>query len=777
VSVGVVITGRGAATCMGLSAHALWRGVAESRPALGPLTAMDLPPGQPLLPAMEGGQCPDLPPDFAPGLPREARYLRWVALEALRDAGLLDAHGRAAGGMRGRVILGTTLHGIRAGGEYLLRDDPGALRAFLAGATAHLALRGLGLHAGCATTCSACSSSLGAIALGVSALRTGQADYVLAGGYDPVSLYAWAGFNALRVVTSGPLRPFARGRTGMKLAEGYGLVVIERAPDARARGVRAHAVIAGWGESADAHHLTQPHPQGEGALRAAAEALARAGDAGTLPDLICAHATGTPDNDRAEAQAIGALLGPRAGQVPVVGLKSHLGHTLGGAGAVELIVAMSAIEHQVAPACAGLQDADVEYETLGVRTGPARPAHIARTLNLSLGFGGANTAMVLHAPALSSSTTSASAHDQPGAPRRAAITGTGVVLPGIVGTDAYLHALREGRDVTGGTIDEAGLGGVINLRRARRLSPYVKLSLAASALALRDAGAEGDAAFAHDLQVLLATAHGSPSLCYEYYQQIVRTGEGAGVLGANPVAFAEGVPNAAAAHVSATLGIKGVCQTIIGARTAGLDALSMAVQRVIDGTAGAVLVTAAEETHHSTDRAYRHFGLQAHEGAPRERDTPAGPHAPFVPTPGAAALLVEDEARARARGARILGFIQPGTMWCGQPAHLARGVRAALVGAGEAHIITTCPGTWLARAEQRELQGRRTSHAAAGVGECFSVLGPLGAIRALTAHTPGAEASAILATDWTGCASMVLVRGHRGAARAAVVEGAGAQGG
>src|SRR5207247_2511591 len=115
------------------------------------------------------------------------------------------------------------------------------LRAFLAGDTLRLATSGLQINGGAVTTCSACSSSLSSIALGVTLLQTGQADLVVAGGYDAISEYVWGGFNALRLVAEGPLRPFARDRRGMKLGEGYAIVVLERADDARQRGARTIA--------------------------------------------------------------------------------------------------------------------------------------------------------------------------------------------------------------------------------------------------------------------------------------------------------------------------------------------------------------------------------------------------------------------------------------------------------------------------------------------------------------------------------------------------------
>src|SRR5690606_34977483 len=159
-------------------------------------------------------------------------------------------------------------HGMRAGGRFLRTGDPTPLSDFLAGDVLQRAVGDRPLEGDALTTCSACSSSLGAVALAVTLLETGQLDLVVAGGYDTVSEYAYGGFNSLRLVAEGPLRPFAKNRQGMKLGEGYGLVVLERADAAARRGAKPLAQVLGFGESADAHHLTQPHPQGEGAAAA-----------------------------------------------------------------------------------------------------------------------------------------------------------------------------------------------------------------------------------------------------------------------------------------------------------------------------------------------------------------------------------------------------------------------------------------------------------------------------------------------------------------------------
>ena len=232
---------------------------------MGPMSAME----SPLPPGKDGGQAPDLPAEFEPTLPREARYLRWTIEAALRDAQLADAYTAD----RRATILGTTLHGMRAGGAFLRTNHYDKLQTFLAGDTLRLATDGLGFDGLAATTCSACSSSLGAVALAVTLLEHGEYDVIIAGGYDTISEYVWGGFNALRLISDPPLRPFTRGRCGMKVAEGYGIVVLERLADARRRGANVRAIVAGWGESADAFHLTRPQPEGSGALAAMRQAL------------------------------------------------------------------------------------------------------------------------------------------------------------------------------------------------------------------------------------------------------------------------------------------------------------------------------------------------------------------------------------------------------------------------------------------------------------------------------------------------------------------------
>jgi 3-oxoacyl-[acyl-carrier-protein] synthase II len=514
------------------------------------------------------------------------------------------------------------------------------------------AMRGLPVAGAALTTCSACSSGLGSIALGLTLLETDQADLVITGGYDPVSEYAYAGFDSLRLVAETSLRPFCTGRDGMKLAEGYGILVLERAADAARRGAPAQARVLGFGESADAHHLTQPHPQGEGAVRAVRAALASAGVEPEEVGLIAAHATGTPGNDVSEHAAYATVFGGGLGQIPVVGFKSHIGHCLGGAGAAELILSAMAMRNQAAPPTANITAADIEFPAITLIAGNARPARIRRTLNTSLGFGGANTCVVLGTPDTDRGAPHNGAPATP-APRDVLITGVGVVLPGIIGIDALGARLTErgapAVRADTGVVPEEQILPLLNVRRVRRVSDFSKLSLAAAALAYRDAGIDDPAPFGAECSAVLGTMLGSTGYSEVYYRQIITEGMGA----ANPMLFAEGVPNAASAQLSMMLGIKGSCQTIIGSRTSGLDALGLATLRIQCGLWDRAVVGAGEEYGALVNSAMRACGLYAGSSA----DLPFAGERGFATGAGAVVLILESASAAKARGARARGKV------------------------------------------------------------------------------------------------------------------------
>jgi 3-oxoacyl-[acyl-carrier-protein] synthase II len=773
----IVISGAGMITCLGADRETTWRAVLDGRCGMGPLTAIE----QPLPEGRDGGQAVDIPEDDGDrGKPREVRYLRRAIRDALADAGIADPASIPYPPERCGVLFGTTLHGMRAGGDFLRSNDPTPLRQFLAASTLRGAGTDLSHFAGlAATTCSACSSSLGSAALAVTLLRAGELDLVIAGGYDPVSEYVYGGFNSLRLVAEGPLRPFARGRSGMKLAEGYGVVVLEREADARRRGItRPVARVLGFGESADAHHLTQPHPQGDGAARAILAALDSARLTPKDIDLVAAHATGTPDNDAGEFAALSRAFGDSFSRTPVVGFKSHLGHTLGGAGVVELILSAMALRDQVVPACASVRADEVEFPGLNLSTGSAKRATLRATLNTSLGFGGANTCVILGAPTPSPLCTG---EREKSGRREVFITGVGVVMPGAVGNEAFVARLNDPSparvDADTGALPEESYLHLLNARRVRRMSDYVKLSLAATALAYRDAGIDDVAGFSQTCSAVLGSTHGSANYSSDYYGQIVREG----IFAANPLLFAEGVPNAAAAHLSLMLSLKGACQTIIGTRTAGLDALRLAAVRIATGEWERAVVSAGEEYSPLVNDAYRPCGL--HSG--RDADAPFAPTGRgFAAGPGAVTLVLESRDALRSRGRES----PRGTVaaWSSAASFREKRDEAGLAARvlcelGSPHfVVSSANGTWIDRAEAAALRhvGRKgagepvVSSLYGHFAETFSA-SPLAAVAAvlltgrlpalfgtgapgLRGARPGAErvgSFGVICTDYTGLVS------------------------
>jgi 3-oxoacyl-[acyl-carrier-protein] synthase II len=264
-----------------------------------------------------------------------------------------------------------------------------------------------GARAGVHTTVSACASGAEAIGYAMDMIRSGRADVVLAGGTEAaimqLNIAAFAAMRALSTRNDEPeraSRPFDKGRDGFVLGEGAGMVVLESAEHAARRDATVHAVAAGVGYSADAHHIAQPDPTGTGAVTAIRLALADAGVAADDVVHVNAHATSTPAGDVVEGQAIASALGAAAGGVVVSATKSMTGHLLGGAGALESVAAILALRERVAPPTINLEDPDddigVDIATEPRELRPRGTAPMA-VLNNSFGFGGHNVALVFTA--------------------------------------------------------------------------------------------------------------------------------------------------------------------------------------------------------------------------------------------------------------------------------------------------------------------------------------------------------------------------------------------
>ncbi|MCI4062016.1 beta-ketoacyl-ACP synthase II [Micromonospora sp. R77] len=255
----------------------------------------------------------------------------------------------------------------------------------------------LGAKAGVHTVASACATGAEAIALGLDMIRAGRADVVVAGGTEavihPLPIAGFASMRAMSTRNDDPeraSRPWDKGRDGFVLGEGAGVVVLERADHAAARGARVYARLAGSGITSDAYDIVQPHAEGEGAIRAIAKAVADADVARTDIVHVNAHATSTPVGDMLEIGALHKALGDH----PVLtATKSMTGHLLGAAGALESIATILSIRDGVIPPTINLDDPD-EGLNLEVVAHKARHMEIPAALNNAFGFGGHNVALV-----------------------------------------------------------------------------------------------------------------------------------------------------------------------------------------------------------------------------------------------------------------------------------------------------------------------------------------------------------------------------------------------
>ena len=247
----------------------------------------------------------------------------------------------------------------------------------------------------------ACSTGAHAIGDAGRLIALGDADVMVAGGTEsPVNRISVAGFAACRALSTGfndtperASRPYDRDRDGFVLGEGAGTVVLEEYEHARRRGARIYAELTGYGLSGDAHHITAPAEDGDGALRCMRAALRRAGISPEQIDYINAHGTSTPLGDEIELKAVEALVGNAAGRISMSSTKSSIGHLLGAAGAVEAIFCILAMRDQVVPPTINLDNPSVATAIdLVPHQARKRPVNVA--LSNSFGFGGTNASLV-----------------------------------------------------------------------------------------------------------------------------------------------------------------------------------------------------------------------------------------------------------------------------------------------------------------------------------------------------------------------------------------------
>lgn len=406
-SIRVVVTGVGLVTALGADASTSWQGLVDGRSGIRFLR--DCSASEEDV-RVAGEVPPEVAIALAERMPaharaRTARFVHFAcaaASEALAQAGRPQLDGASEFGVAAGVGIGVPhpSAGYRVGPTSVIKTMPNGAAAWI---SILEQLRGPSF-----ASSTACASGAHAIGLAFDQIKLGRVRGMVAGGVDTVitqdvlSAYTWmrALNSAHDEEPSAMSRPFDATRRGFVLGEGAGFLVLEEREHARRRGARVLAEMSGWGASSDAHHIVAIAPHGRGMAQALRGALADARWAPELVDYVSAHGTSTPMNDREETRALREVFGGHAERLLVSSQKSMLGHAMGGAGAIEAVVTVLSVAHQVATPTINLHHPDPECD-LDYVPHVARRACIRAAISNSFGFGGHNSALAFAHPEVS----------------------------------------------------------------------------------------------------------------------------------------------------------------------------------------------------------------------------------------------------------------------------------------------------------------------------------------------------------------------------------------
>lgn len=392
----IVITGEGIICAIGLDKPSVLSSLKEKRSGIGTMrylnsTHRELPVGE--VPMSNDDMRSQLGLNDASLVNRTTLMGMLAVRQALEDAGVDSAMVKEKA-LRVVLVSGTTVAGMdvtESFFRYLEQSDDAlkCLNYHSAGTSTRMIADYFGYFADYTTISTACSSAANAILLGARLLAEGEADIVVAGGTEALSVFHLNGFNSLMILDHEQCRPFDANRAGLNLGEGAAFLVMETESGANRRAVKPHAYLVGYGNACDAFHQTASSENGEGAYLAMKEALTMAGLESQDIQYVNAHGTGTPNNDLSESIALKRIFGD---QMPLISsTKSFTGHTTSASGSIEAVICILALTHQFVPANLGWSQAaeDVIVPTMGEES-----CQLQNVVCNSFGFGGNDTSLV-----------------------------------------------------------------------------------------------------------------------------------------------------------------------------------------------------------------------------------------------------------------------------------------------------------------------------------------------------------------------------------------------
>jgi 3-oxoacyl-[acyl-carrier-protein] synthase II len=401
----VVVTGMGVVTPLGNELETFWKNLIAGQCGIDRITAFDASPFDTKI----AGEVKNFDPTAAFPSPKDVRradrysqFAVYAAWSALRDSGLelakenTDEFG---------VFIGSGIGGLQTTSDQLKilnergpgRVSPFTIPMLISNMASGLVSMYFNLRGPNFATCSACATANHAIGEAWRTIKAGDAQVMFAGGSEaaviPIGIAGFCAMKAMSTRNDDPQtasRPFDKDRDGFVMGEGAGVLVLEELEHAKKRGAHIYCELSGYGNTADAHHLTAPSPGGEGAARSMKMALRTSGLNPTDISYINAHGTSTPQGDIAETQAIKSVFADHVKKMTVSSTKGATGHMLGAAGAVETAVCVLAIKHGIVPPTINLQNPDPECD-LDYVPNTARQMPVNAIVNNSFGFGGHNS--------------------------------------------------------------------------------------------------------------------------------------------------------------------------------------------------------------------------------------------------------------------------------------------------------------------------------------------------------------------------------------------------